>query len=395
MKVVGARNQAEAELLQGMLLEEGVPSLMRRSGGFDVPDFLASGPRDILVPASGASAAREILQLPEPAAGSGWRRGEGTPPWVRAMAVALAVRDPRAHRRGRLRRGLLSPAGRRADSRPSRVCVRRAPDACCRRSSDSGRRRDRVDDPKTSHTEPHDRQPTSLHRRRPARRHGSGSRTAAIAIAARAGRALARHCAPSAASRSGATPSATTRATSRPPPTATAASTSALTTEEIDVDADIPSWVAGDDDSYGKLRLRRGGPRRRPGVRRHRAHGRRRALPRRRVPHRGHRHRHRPVRGGVRRARRRGPARPRPPSEDIWVASTHGSRPADARLGGPRRALVGRRHERGRLARRRRRRQRRREDRIPRAARLGPDRRRRAAACSAPSASGTPGLRRR
>ena len=62
VRVAGARNQAEAELVQGMLLEEGVPSLMRRSGGFDVPDFLASGPRDILVPASGAVAAREILQ---------------------------------------------------------------------------------------------------------------------------------------------------------------------------------------------------------------------------------------------------------------------------------------------------------------------------------------------
>ena len=60
-----------------MLLEEGVPSLMRRSGGFDVPDFLASGPRDILVPASGATAAREILQLPEPVPGAahGARRG--------------------------------------------------------------------------------------------------------------------------------------------------------------------------------------------------------------------------------------------------------------------------------------------------------------------------------
>ena len=34
------------------------------------------------------------------------------------------------------------------------------------------------------------------------------------------------------------------------------ASTSALTTEEIDVDADIPNWLAGDDDIYGGLRLR-------------------------------------------------------------------------------------------------------------------------------------------
>jgi hypothetical protein len=91
MKVVGARNQAEAELLQGMLLEEGVPSLMRRSRGFDVPDFLASGPRDILVPSSGVAAAREILQLPDPAPGIGMSPGEGTPAWVKAMAVALAV----------------------------------------------------------------------------------------------------------------------------------------------------------------------------------------------------------------------------------------------------------------------------------------------------------------
>ena len=34
------------------------------------------------------------------------------------------------------------------------------------------------------------------------------------------------------------------------------ASTSALTTEEIDLDADIPNWLAGDDGSYGDLRLR-------------------------------------------------------------------------------------------------------------------------------------------
>ena len=34
------------------------------------------------------------------------------------------------------------------------------------------------------------------------------------------------------------------------------ASTSALTTEDIDVEGDVPRWVAGDDDIYGKLRLR-------------------------------------------------------------------------------------------------------------------------------------------
>jgi hypothetical protein len=61
VRVVGARNQAEAEFVQGLLLEEGVPSTLRRSAGFDVPDYLAAGPRDVLVPASGAGTAREVL----------------------------------------------------------------------------------------------------------------------------------------------------------------------------------------------------------------------------------------------------------------------------------------------------------------------------------------------
>ena len=101
MRVASARNQAEGELVQGILLEEGVPSLMRRSGGFDVPDFLASGPRDILVPASGADAARDILRAPGESGPPrdiwlGRDLGDaeverGTPAWVRAMAVTLAV----------------------------------------------------------------------------------------------------------------------------------------------------------------------------------------------------------------------------------------------------------------------------------------------------------------
>ncbi len=35
--------------------------MLRRARGFDVPDFLAAGPRDVLVPASGAPAARDVL----------------------------------------------------------------------------------------------------------------------------------------------------------------------------------------------------------------------------------------------------------------------------------------------------------------------------------------------
>jgi hypothetical protein len=73
VRVAGARHQAEAEFVQGILLEEGIPSMLRRSRGFDVPDMLAAGPRDVLVPASGVAAAREVLLqadllAPEPGA---------------------------------------------------------------------------------------------------------------------------------------------------------------------------------------------------------------------------------------------------------------------------------------------------------------------------------------
>ena len=61
MRVVGARNLTEADFIQNLLLEEGIPSMQRRARGFDVPDFLAAGPRDILVPASGVPAARDVL----------------------------------------------------------------------------------------------------------------------------------------------------------------------------------------------------------------------------------------------------------------------------------------------------------------------------------------------
>ena len=62
VRVAGAENQAEAEFLQGLLREEGVPSSLRRARGFDVPDFLAAGPRDVLVAQSDVRVARDLLQ---------------------------------------------------------------------------------------------------------------------------------------------------------------------------------------------------------------------------------------------------------------------------------------------------------------------------------------------
>ena len=74
MRVAGGRNQPEAEFIQGLLLEEGVPSVLRRTAGFDVPDFLAAGPRDVMVPEAGAETAIALLRdlrmgIEEPAPG--------------------------------------------------------------------------------------------------------------------------------------------------------------------------------------------------------------------------------------------------------------------------------------------------------------------------------------
>ena len=89
VKVGYARNQPEAEFLAGMLLEEGIPSVIRRAGGFDVPDFLAAGPRDIMVAASGADAARDILGGSAPHVAH--RERAPSPLWVRTLALALVA----------------------------------------------------------------------------------------------------------------------------------------------------------------------------------------------------------------------------------------------------------------------------------------------------------------
>lgn len=61
VKVAFARNQSEAELLQALLLESGIPSVLKRSGGFDNPDFLAAGPHDVWVNAHHEEEAKRVL----------------------------------------------------------------------------------------------------------------------------------------------------------------------------------------------------------------------------------------------------------------------------------------------------------------------------------------------
>jgi hypothetical protein len=62
VKVAYAQQQAEAEMIQGLLSEHGIPSMLRRAAGFDVPDFLAAGPREVLVAEEIAGEARDVLE---------------------------------------------------------------------------------------------------------------------------------------------------------------------------------------------------------------------------------------------------------------------------------------------------------------------------------------------
>jgi predicted esterase len=61
VKVAAAPDESVALLMDGVL-KDGIPSLIQRAAGFDAPDFLSAGPRDVLVPASLAEEARQILE---------------------------------------------------------------------------------------------------------------------------------------------------------------------------------------------------------------------------------------------------------------------------------------------------------------------------------------------
>jgi hypothetical protein len=95
VKAGWARNQSEGELIQGILLEEGIPSIQRRTRGFDVPDFLAAGPRDILVPQAAHEAATELLadQRVEPgaAAAPSVAAGETSPARLAAWILVAVL----------------------------------------------------------------------------------------------------------------------------------------------------------------------------------------------------------------------------------------------------------------------------------------------------------------
>lgn len=61
VKVGFGRTQIEAEMLQAFLSEAGIPSILKRTIGFDAPEFFASGPHDVFVNVGDAQRAREVL----------------------------------------------------------------------------------------------------------------------------------------------------------------------------------------------------------------------------------------------------------------------------------------------------------------------------------------------
>ena len=62
VKVAAAPDESVALLMDGVLRNAGIPSLIQRAAGFDAPDFLAAGPRDVLVPGSLAEEAKQVLE---------------------------------------------------------------------------------------------------------------------------------------------------------------------------------------------------------------------------------------------------------------------------------------------------------------------------------------------
>lgn len=61
VRVAVAAHQPEAELLLSLLHEAKIPAMTRRTAGFELPDYLAAGRRDILVPVAFEEQARAAL----------------------------------------------------------------------------------------------------------------------------------------------------------------------------------------------------------------------------------------------------------------------------------------------------------------------------------------------
>jgi len=70
VKVARADNRPEAEFISNLLLEEGIPSMLRTAFGAAIVTYAPQiAAVDVLVPESGAQAAREALAYEQPPGG--------------------------------------------------------------------------------------------------------------------------------------------------------------------------------------------------------------------------------------------------------------------------------------------------------------------------------------
>ena len=61
-RLTSASNGPEAEMITGMLANAGIRCLIQRTVAFDVPDFLAGGPRELFVRPADHARAAELVE---------------------------------------------------------------------------------------------------------------------------------------------------------------------------------------------------------------------------------------------------------------------------------------------------------------------------------------------
>ncbi len=81
--VTTVNNQAEADMIDGLLRVEGIPCIVKRNQRAEKSEWPIAELYDIVVPESGVFAARELLQLPDVPAYTG--------PSARGMVIGLAI----------------------------------------------------------------------------------------------------------------------------------------------------------------------------------------------------------------------------------------------------------------------------------------------------------------
>lgn len=62
VRLTSASSGPEAEMITGLLQNAGIRALIQRTAAFDVPDFLAGGPRELFVRAEDHARAAELVE---------------------------------------------------------------------------------------------------------------------------------------------------------------------------------------------------------------------------------------------------------------------------------------------------------------------------------------------